>query len=364
MNLVTTDRFFLCLPLLMLGCAEPHHSKVWSGWNYTWERLSHRVSLLKAVMEEDGTGSMGLVGGDWSTGSSAASDSGQYRLRYQEVLSQDLAVLHGETALTVGPEPTYLHTEQIDVSALNEFDHHLVLLRGFSINTDTDQNADYPIYDESTDTGYSPALGYCSKGFGFMLGDVNVDSDVATFDVEARIRWGPNGKDDPIDRTDMNEAIPFAMTETVVAWTLVGFNGSEERISLEGSVDYEHGAYSDQPPLTGEDLGLAVDGDNPSGISGIVGFDLMVDVTTDPEQGEYLRSYGVELLNPGSGDGPLDVWTEATNSSLIETAAIRFSPTLELVSIELDGEAEVTNHLLEGTHDVGFVQVDQSGLVD
>ena len=31
----------------------------------------------------------------------AASDSGQYRLRYQEVLSQDLAVLHGETALTV-----------------------------------------------------------------------------------------------------------------------------------------------------------------------------------------------------------------------------------------------------------------------
>ena len=89
MSLVTTDRFFLCLPLLMLGCAEPHHSKVWSGWNYTWERLSHRVSLLKAVMEEDGTGSMGLVGGDWSTGSSAASDSGQYRLRYQEVLSQD-----------------------------------------------------------------------------------------------------------------------------------------------------------------------------------------------------------------------------------------------------------------------------------
>ena len=32
----------------------------------------------------------------------------------------------------------------------------------------------------------------------------------------------------------------------------------------------------------------------------------MVDVTTDPDQGEYLRSYGVEL-NPGSGDGPMDV---------------------------------------------------------
>ena len=114
----------------------------------------------------------------------------------------------------------------------------------------------------------TPAFGYCSKGFGFMLGDVNVDEDVATFDVEARIRWGPNGEDDPIDRTDMNEAIPYALTETLVAWTLVGFNGAEERMSLDGSVDYEHGAYSDQPPLMGADLGLAVETDNPSGISG------------------------------------------------------------------------------------------------
>jgi hypothetical protein len=359
----------LALPLVMMpactGSSDEEaveQSRVWSGWNYTWEKLSHRVSLIKAVMEEDGTGSLGLVGGDWSTGSSAASDSGLYRLRFQEVQSDDMAVIHGSTEIIVGPAPDATESVTVDAASLAGLSEYSVVLRGFSINTDTEQTADYPLWDESSDTGYDPALGYCTQGFGFSVGEVTMTGDQASFDVEAHLRWAPNGEDDPIDRTDMNEAIPFAQTAVTVAWTLVGFNGSEQRSNLTGSVDYAHGAYSDQPPLTGDEIGLALD--SGQGIAGLVSFDLGVEVTTDPNQGEYLRSFGVEVLDKASNDAPIDVETEATNSSLIETASIRFSPTIELAWFLLDSEPTVSHQVLEGLHEVGYVQVDSAGVIE
>ena len=362
------SKWNLALPLVMsLACSsaasedEPRESRIWSGWNYTWEKLSHRVSLIQAVMEEDGTGSLGLVGGDWSTGSSAASDSGLYRLRYQDISSDDLAVVHGSTEIVVGPDPIGTESVSVDASGLGEFENYVAVLRGFSINTDTEQAADYPLWDDATETGYDPALGYCSQGFGFSVGEVSLSGEQASFDVEARIRWAPAGEDDPIDRSDMNEAIPYAQTAVTVAWTLVGFNGSESRSSLSGSVDYAHGAYSEQPPLTGSDLGLTLDAG--PGVAGLVSFDLGVEVTTDPAQGEYLRSYGVEILDAATDAAPIDVQTEATNSSLIETASIRFSPSIELTWLQLDSEPSIEHQLLEGLHEVGYVQVDGSGVL-
>ena len=82
---------------------DPTSVVVWSGWNHTWGMLSHRVARLRAVLEPDETLSMGIVGGDWSTGESF-SDDVNYRMHYQRILGLDSAVEHGETTLQVGPE--------------------------------------------------------------------------------------------------------------------------------------------------------------------------------------------------------------------------------------------------------------------
>ncbi len=86
-----------------LGCAPAQDAGpklVWAGFNYSWSVLSHRVSYVRAILGEDESLQMGLVGGDWST-SSAFSDDPLYRMRYQQVRGPDISVRHGQTRLEV-----------------------------------------------------------------------------------------------------------------------------------------------------------------------------------------------------------------------------------------------------------------------
>jgi hypothetical protein len=317
---------------------------VWSGWNHTWYALSHRISLAGVMMEEDGSFTSQVVGGDWSHD---GLDYPTYRVHSNLVSSTGLVVHHGLSEFDIGPEGSATVSVTEDVEGIAATDHQLVVLRGFSLDTSVDQSADYP-------SNYDSSLGYCSNGFGFSAGTPSLSGDSVSFELSAVVRWGPAGPEDPIDRSDMNNAIPFATTGASIGWTVIGWNGDWTPASGSASAELPHtGSYSEQLPFSEDDLGIALSGGSP-GFPVLTAFDLHVQVPGAESQGEYLRSYGVEL----AAADPVGVTAEVTNSSLVETAPIAVSPTVELGWIGLaDSSASVDSITLSGEHDIGTATV-------
>ena len=174
------------------------------------------------------------------------------------------------------------------------------MLRGFEIETDAAQPADYPDYD--------PALGYTSRGFGMGLSAVDQESGTPAFDVHAQVRWGPR------DRDDMNAAMRVAQTEVRVAWTAIGYSGTASHSSLTDAVDLNH-----TPPWS-EQSGLSLETSltGGPGIAGITSFDLGVSDQDGGDGGDYLRSFGVELDLAEDASAPQSVQTEVLTTSAIE----------------------------------------------
>ena len=321
---------------------------VLAGFNHTWLILSHRISLAEVELHEDGTVTSGMVGGDWSTGSDNP-ERATFAVHQSQITAEGFVVAHGSVEVITGPDGVIDETVTIDVPGIGDAAAVTSAFRGFSILTDVEQSAEYGEYD--------PALGYCVKGFGFSVGEPVVDGDTATVKLGGSLRWGPAGEDDPLyeQRIPMNEAIPFAQTAAKVHFTVIGFNGSLSNVTGSASVDYPNGVNSEQPPLSAGDLGVSLPTDG-KGFPVIRSFDLALDVAGDDQQGEYVRSYALELTD---GD-PLGVSTEMTNSSLVETATIRFSPTVDVGWVSLDGDASVESFTATGEHLVGSVTVGPS----
>lgn len=326
------------------GAGSTTTAHVWSGWNHTWYALSHRISLAGVMMEEDGSFTSQVVGGDWSHD---GIDYPTYRVHSNLVSSSGFVVQHGLSEFDIGAEGTATVSESEDVAGISDTDHQIVVLRGFSLDTSVEQGADYP-------SNYDSSLGYCSKGFGFSAGAPSLSGDTVSFELDAAVRWGPAGPEDPIDRSDMNNAIPYATTGASIGWTIIGWNGDWTPASGSASAELPHtGSYSEQFPFTEAELGVALSGGSP-GFPVLTAFDLFVQVPGAAHQGEYLRSYGVEL----TGSDPVGITAEVTNSSLVETAAIAVTPTVELGWVGLaDSAASVDSITLSGEHDIGTATV-------
>lgn len=321
---------------------------VFAGWDHTWGLLSHRVRVATVVVDEDGSATTGMIGGDFSTGDTNT-EYATYAIHQNRVEAPGLVIAHGKASVVTQPDGRIDEVVTIEASGLSDAASVTAALRGFHINTDIAQGSDYP-------SDYDPALGYCTNGFGFAVGEPSVSGNSVSIPVTGEVRWGPAGPEDPIDRSDMNGAIPFAQTEVEVYVTIIGHNGTETTASGSGSVDYPNGTYSDQPPLTQTDLGLSLDTPDP-GFPVLRGFDLGLSVVGATEQGEYIRSYAVELTD---GD-PLSVSTEMTNSSLVETASIAFAPSVDVGWISLGADGVVEPVTMSGEHDVGTIELDPAG---
>jgi hypothetical protein len=327
---------------LLLACAEPKPTEpsspdfVWAGWNQTWETLSHRVSFIRAIATPEGGLQMGIRGGDWSTGDTWA-DETEYRMHLQQVTGTGLSIVHGETSMTVGPDGQTWRTETLDMDA--EAIH--VVLRGFELDTDVDQDPDYPDYD--------PALGYTSRGFGMAVGPVDTDAGEASFEVSAQVRWGPR------DRDDMNAAMDLAQTHVRVAWTAIGHSGSATEASVTDALDLKHAPpYSEQ---SGLNLSTGLIGE--AGIAGITGFHLGVRDQDGGEGGDYLRSFGVELDLREDGSAPQTVQTEVRTSSIIEFGTMHFAPQIDMIWITPEsGDLDVHPVTRKGSHPVGTLEID------
>ena len=309
---------------------------VWSGSNYTWDLLSHRVSLIRTILAEDETTSLGLIGGDWSTGESFA-DTPMYRSHHQAISAKGFYVVHGETTLTVGPDGAASASESVSDATLLGMSEHVVVLRGYEINTDVAQGADYP-------EDYNPAYGYTSRGYGFSLSTPEVSGDTLTFEVAASVRWGVQ------DRSDMNAAIPYAQTGVRVAWTAIGFEGTLGEDAVSESVTYDHEPpYSEHPPVEAA-LGA---GEGGVEVVGLRSFDLLMTAQDGSDEGDYLRAFGAEVVQAADGT-PQSLRAECSNSSVLELLPIDLTVTASVARLALlDPDAAVVVRTVEGSHEVG-----------
>ena len=326
------------------SAATPEAVQLWAGWSHTWDLLNHRVSYAEAVLEADGSARLGLVGGDWTTGA-GATDVPLYRFRQQVISAEGLQVVHGSTLLTVQSNAAAQASVEVPLPA-GAPGAWVAVLRGFRINTDTTQQ------DPAYPADYDPALGYTSRGFGFSLGEVEIDSEQLRFDAIADVRWGPSSPEDPLDRTAMNLATAIATTEVEVAWSLVGFDGALTTASATADTAYPAGVFSDQAPFSAEQLPLGLP--PGAGVAGLRGFDLALAVPDSPGRGEYLRSMGVELdVAPGRSP-PVEASATLTTSSLVELSDVTVAATVDVAWVALaDGDATHEAILREGEGPVG-----------
>lgn len=331
---------------LLLACApaDPTEAIVLSGWHYEWETLSHRVSRLRAVVEPDASLSLGLVGGDYSTGETFV-DVPHYRMRFQRVRTPYADFLQAEGSFEVGPEPEASLTLTLDAAGLDERRGLVALLQGWDLDTDIPQAADYP-------ADYDPGYGYTSAGFGVRLGEPTRVGDEVQVPVTARVRWAPQ------DRDDMNAAIPHARTALTLRVLLVAYDGTLDATTVRGGADYPYTPpYTDQPPMGGS---FAFDGGRPEGFLGWTGFDLLGEAVGDDEdgQGDYLRAFGAEAVPSADDARRLEGAVTATlsTSSFIEFTQLSASFEADLVRIGLK-EAEVEHWVVEGAHPTGLATV-------
>ena len=107
------------MTLAVLGCTEGPRvdAAVLSGWNLAWDELSHRMSYVETALEPSGAATMGLIGGDWSTGDEYA-DLVDYRLGVHEVSSSRLGFAGAEGSLVLAPEASDEVLLRVVVNAL------------------------------------------------------------------------------------------------------------------------------------------------------------------------------------------------------------------------------------------------------
>ena len=313
------NKIFL-LSILMAGCTGkatdtaspvaiegPTHT-IWSGWNHTWGFLSHRLSLIQVKAGEGEEAESGMVGGSWSTGETW-SDDVNFRIHQQHITGNVIEVEHGETSMTVGPEGVATATSFADRE-----DFQLVVLRGFEINTDTEQSEDYP-------EDYDPALGYTSKGFGMSVEQTGVGEITAT----AHLRWGGR------DRDDMNSAIPHAQADVVVYWSAISGLSSSETVTFSGQQDLAH------TPPNSEQSGLTSALEwSGHGVSAIRRFDLLLEDQDGGDGGDYIRSAGTEIEPQPDGTAPDTIAAEILTTSAIELGTMRMECSADAVWIPLD----------------------------
>jgi len=316
----------LCCSCIKGGAEEPTPFTVWSGWNHTWEMLSHRVSLIRVKATSDSTAESGILGGDWSTGATW-SDSVGYRIHSQTISSHQLSAQQGETILTIGPEGTA--STMVDIDG---FDADLVLLSGFEITTDIEQPDEYP-------SDYDPALGYTSRGFGMSV-SLNPNGNV---DVQGSVRWGPR------DRDDMNAALAVAESQLTIWWTAISGIEEEHGFHMVKGQELAHDPpYSEQNGLR-EDLPWS-----GTGIAGISNFDLRLYDTDGGDGGDYLRSFGIEMVPSPDASVPNSISAEILTSSALELGTMSMNIEAQTVWIPLETSINsIAVDSLEGIHDIG-----------
>jgi hypothetical protein len=324
--------------ILLAACAAPPTGEalVLTGWAYDWERLSHRIGLLRVELLQDSSLELGLLGGDFSTGETAT-DTPFWRVQYDRVVAPDTTFQEASASFEVGPE--WSATTEVRFSGVEEGGSLVALLQGFRIDPGIEQSADYP--------EYNAAYGYTTQGFGFSAGEPFWDSSEVVVPVAATVRWSPQ------DRDDMNAAIPHARTGVSVRVLLVSTRGEVALSAFSSSALYPEGfTETDQPPL---EIPVTLEGPGGEGFVGWRSFDLQGNFQgPDTGAGDYVRSMGAELAGGEAGRNRTEAVATGTltNRSIIQLTRWSAGFGGEVVRIGARGTT-VESEAFEGSHEVG-----------
>ena len=306
---------------LLCGCSETttKNSILWSGFHYEWENLSHRISLVHTQLHDDGSTTMGMIGGDWSTGD-VFSDTLGFRMHMQEISDPYFRTINGETTLLLSSdEPA---TQDINI---NEESVGMVL-RGMHITTDIPQLDDYP-------DNYNPAHGYTAEEISFTI---LPDIDSHTASLTAQIDWSPQ------DREAMNNAMELAQTEVTLYWAQIIHQNPPEIQEIEIETPLLH-----EPPYSEHDIPAQELVHDATTATGIRSFSLALKPQEGNSQGSYWRELGIEITPSETGS---TLSLRASNSSLLEEEAVTF---VGSATIEYHHVSSRTHYTLSNTHDVG-----------
>lgn len=320
------------------GVVEGDWLPLFGGHSYDWLYLSHRVAYLRAGVERpDPDGSfgvpLGLIGGDWSTGQ-FADDYPWYRVEHQRVSTDAVQGWFGTTTMTV---PTTGHAQQrvtidLDATKLPADGDKIVVLQGLCFDTARPLGRDYA-------GSYDPALGWTVRGFGVGVEAVGASEDTLDLDVSAHFQAGP------LDREDLNEAIPHSEVQATVAYAVLNLpdgvlTPAEHHSSMFFPSQGE--SYSETPLPPDDERTATVEGvaGYPTAVPVLQGFDFELNAAHDPDRaGRYLRGWHARVdafdydPDTGAADIRIDGWASHSSAFQEGDLEVEFHARLGLLQL-------------------------------
>lgn len=361
----------LGLALLLLGCtSDPAPADcaasspsgavddgwvvLWDGHGYRWERLSHRISFLRAGVDlpgDDGgfDGRMGLVGGPWSDGRAGA-DQPSFDLGYSHLRADGLSARYGSVGLQIGPDGEGSRTVVLDLDDLgiDGRQTYAIALSGICLQTDV------PLA-EGYDGGYDSGDGWTPSALGAGLSPAQVDGGQLVFDASLRFEAGT------LDRKKMGEAVPFAQVDGVVGYVVLALDEAAVtagRIDASGFYPSEGKSYTDIPPLPEEDRRLSLQGlpGRPVGAPLLRSWDIALNESDADRRGRYLRAWSARVedftYEPRTGVAEILADGYASHSSVLQEGdlEVRFSAEIDLLQTS-GADDELLRGLARGSQD-------------
>jgi hypothetical protein len=326
---------------------------LWGGFDYSWERLSHRVSFLRSGLgpaSPDGSFlvEQGMIGGPWSL-STALPEVVNYRSPWWWVQSDSLHSHHGTIDLEVGQSGLAREDVSIDLESfgLAPSDAVTVALAGISFDMDVPQNADFP-------SQYDPAEGWTPQMIGAGIDNIShVDGDIS-FSVWLQFKAGP------LDRADMNEALESLTIGGSLSYVVLAGAGAYSEAHIEASAWYPiDPPYSEIPEMDVEQRSAVIQGRAglPLAVPIIRSWEFELNRELEQE-GRYLRELAMAVdtfvYDSASGQGRVVLDAYCSHSSAIEEGELQVEFRADVGLFQLANDnASVLSGTLAGGAAVG-----------
>ncbi len=360
----TPSRDFRLAPLLtslllvlVSGCQPtPSAVAIWGGFDYSWERLSHRVSFFESGLGEpspDGSFAvdLGMIGGPFSL-STALPEVVNYRAPWWWVRSNALAAHYAEVPLSIGPSGIAREDVSVDMDSIGLASEGVVTvaLTGLRWDMDTPQSDEFP-------DDYDPAEGWTPQVLGAGVEGVTVSDGQLSFSLWLEFRAGS------LDREDMNDAIEFLTIDGSLGYVVLAADGAHSVGQLQAAAWYPiDPPNSDIPVIDAAQRTVSIDGEDglPLAVPLVHSWRFVLNRELD-EEGRYLRalSAALEQFEYSAEDGRATLVMDAycSHSSVIEEGELQveFSAELGLLQIS-DADASVLSGEIADSVGVGPFQ--------
>jgi hypothetical protein len=329
---------------------------IFGGHSYDWLYLSHRVAYLRAgveLPEDDGAFEvpLGLIGGDWSTGQ-FADDYPWYRVEHTRVSTDAVQAWFGSTDLEVPAAGRAEATVSVDLAAagLPPEGRKVVILQGLCFDTDV------PLA-EGYDGSYDPGLGWTVRGMGAGVRAGAASDEALDVIVEAHFQAGP------LDRADLNEAIPSSRVRATVLYSILNVPDGDltpatHRSSMFFASQGESYTATPLPPEEERRVRFVGSPDRPVALPLLHSFDFELNAASDPDRaGRYLRGWHARLdtfdyaPETGVADLLVDAW--ASHSSALQEGDLEVEFRAALSMLQLPLEATPVRGTTTGTFEIG-----------